>query len=364
MLHSQFRNFRYAPCQGAFSVDETKPLFLNIWRQMVRVRHFEQELMKRYVPPHLTRCPIHYCVGQEAVPASVGAVRSSDDYLFCNHRNHGYYLSWLNEGETLLQELMGKDLAPNGGRAGSQEISNHEANFYSGAIVATGIGIATGTAFGIQLAADSDSIVFCCFGDGAADAGIFWEAVNMIALRQLPVLLICENNGYATFSPQQKRQARGIAERIKSFGIDTFETNSDAVMMTIKESALHVREKRAPLFIEHLTYRHCGHVGAHNDDINEYRDVKERFVWGLNDDLDVITNLMRTLELISPQDISDAAKDDAEHFSQMWDRVAALPDSEPLRYPDVTAAKTVKKQIAINDEQSESLYRHVVLNPY
>ena len=255
---------RRSTIQKLKDTPDARELNLRLWQHMQYMRNWECALKEHYQPPHLTRCPIHYAIGQELLPAVIQEVKREGDYLFCHHRNHNFWLAWTERPDMLLAELMGKEDAPNKGRAGSQEISLPAMRFHSGAILSTMIGVAVGTAWSIKLNG-GDERVYCAFGDGAADEGIFWEAMNFIALKNLPITLLCENNGYATFSPQGKRQAKGISGRVNAFGVDGFCGNGvhGAGMGTeIIEGLGDYRKDSRPCFVEHFTYRHCGHVGV------------------------------------------------------------------------------------------------------
>jgi len=363
------------------------------WSQMKWIRYFEAELMRRYEPPHLTRCPIHYCIGQEMAPAYVGEVKEDGDWLFTHHRNHGYWLSWVRDGkatsgELLLRELMGKQTGVNSGRVGSQEISAPFARFYSGAILATMIGIATGTALSYKLEEEIAQgwdvseyqdpntipdlpadlpVIFCAFGDGAADEGIFWEAMNLIALRELPIVLICENNGYATFSAQGRRQARSISDRVQAFGIRaalTVGSPPGAFGTILRQAVDMVRTTRKPIYIEHITYRHCGHVGAHNDDVNEYRPTMERQTWAKNDDLKLLEVGLKELKAVDYVMTAEIERKNTEAFSTAWDAAAEANTAEPIDYTTETTSKKSLIELPLEERYTPEEYREAFLNPY
>lgn len=337
------------------------------WEQMKWIRFFEEELMRRYEPPHLTRCPIHYCIGQEMAPAYVGEVKAPGDWLFTHHRNHGYWLSWVGCNELLLAELMGKQSGVNNGRVGSQEISAPFANFYSGAILSTMIAIATGTALSYKLEGDSTEVVFCAFGDGAADEGIFWEAMNFIALKKLPMVLICENNNYATFSPQGKRQAVSISNRVRAFGIKTLATTGvvpGSFGILVKQAVDNIRQAREPVFIEHHTYRHCGHVGAHDDDVNEYRSEEERKAWKDKDDLKLLEIGLERLGVIDCDETGYLDKEYLDRFSAAWDSAASAESAKPIDYSTETTSKRSLIDLPFEEQYTPEQWREAFLNPY
>src|SRR5262249_38452062 len=152
-------------------------LLRRLYRFMLRLRRCEEALVAAYRPRNEIRCPVHFCLGQEAVSAALSTLLQPPDYLLCHHRSHGYYLAKGGSLRSLFAELFGRETGANGGVAGSQEISLAESNFYSGAIVGGALGIAVGAALAQQIK-NTDAIVCAGFGEGASDEGIFWEAVN------------------------------------------------------------------------------------------------------------------------------------------------------------------------------------------
>src|SRR2546428_12118703 len=115
-----------------------------ILRFMLRLRRCEEALAREYHPADEMRCPVHFCIGQEAVPAALSALLRKDDYLFCHHRSHGYYLSKGAPMDALFAELYGKQTGANGGLAGSQDKSFPSRKFFSGAILPGGTPISLG----------------------------------------------------------------------------------------------------------------------------------------------------------------------------------------------------------------------------
>src|SRR5215212_10080859 len=159
---------------------------------MMRLRLCEEALAAEYHPADEMRCPVHFCVGQEAVPAALSLLLRDDDYLYCHHRSHGYYLAKHAPMPALFAELYGKATGANAGLAGSQDISFASRRFFSGAILAGATAVATGTALALQQQG-GDQVAVAGFGESATDEGIFWESVNYAALARLPMVFVCEN---------------------------------------------------------------------------------------------------------------------------------------------------------------------------
>jgi len=257
-------------------------LVQDLHRFMLHLRRVEEAIIAEYHPADEIRCPVHFCVGQEAVPAALSMLLTPSDYMFSHHRSHGYYLAKKAPLRALMAEIYGRETGANGGRAGSQDISMSSVNFYSGAILAGSVSIAAGSGLGIQLRGE-DSVAVAGFGEGASDEGIFWEALNYAALRKLPVVFICENNAYATYSPSSKRQATAsISDKVAAFGVESdaiFGNDVTDVYSKIDKAIKKARAGGGPHFIETFTYRWNGHVGPEDDDYLEYRPMAELDFW-------------------------------------------------------------------------------------
>lgn len=274
-----------------------------LYQFMVRLRRCEEALMEEYHPADEMRCPVHFCVGQEAVPSALSLLIEPDDYLFSHHRTHGYYLAKGAPMNALFAEMYGRDTGANGGIAGSQDISMPNVRFYSGAIVSGAVAISAGAGLGLQLQG-RPNVAVAGFGEGAAEEGIFWEAMNYAVLRKLPVLFICENNRYATHSEQVKRQpADNLSDRVKALGVKSraiFGNDVIAVHTALAEAIAHVRGGHGPFFVEAYTYRWHGHVGPEDEDHLGYRPQSELEFWKTNCPIELLEEQMTAYEQLTP----------------------------------------------------------------
>ena len=255
---------------------------LALYCQMKRLRMIEKALFNEYHPADEMRCPIHFCIGQEAIPAALSQVVQSADHIFSHHRSHGYFFAKGSPMRELFAEIYGKATGASGGRAGSQDISHIETNFYSGAILAGALSIAVGTAFGFKHQNNPQIAISGC-GEGATDEGAFWEAVNYAGRMKLPLLIVIENNRYATFSDQLKRQANdNICERVRPFGMRATKIfGNDAVLawQTLSNEIARIRNGDGPALVEAYTFRLNSHVGPEDDSFNLYRGREEMKFW-------------------------------------------------------------------------------------
>jgi len=293
------------PYKGVRIHDGEEAIARSLHRFMLRLRLCEEALAREYHPADEMRCPVHFCVGQEAVPAALSLLLRKDDYLFCHHRSHGYYLAKDAPMDALFAELYGKSTGANGGLAGSQDISCPAKNFYSGAILAGATAISTGAAFGFQFK-KTTQVTVAGFGESATDEGIFWEAVNFAAVAKLPVVFVCENNKYSVFSPQHKRQALdNLSARVATFGMRSTALFGNDVMevhRTLRNEIARARAGEGPAFVEAYTYRWNGHYGPASDDLVGYRDPAEVEAWKRNCPIALLEDAMRANDLLGPGD--------------------------------------------------------------
>jgi pyruvate dehydrogenase E1 component alpha subunit len=252
------------------------------------IRRAEEALIAEYHPADEMRCPIHFCVGQEAAPAALGLTLQADDIIVSHYRSHGYYLAKGAPLSAMVAEFYGKTTGSNGGVAGSMELAHHDSKFYSGAIVGGPASLAVGSAFA-QKYLGSRSITVAVFGDGAMDEGVGYESVNLAVLQRLPVLFLCENNGYAAHTPLANRtRAPSITGRVAALGIEAASVaDRDPVLLheRIASAVASIRRDPRPFFLEVETYRFCGHVGPENDDVMAYRPPEEIENWMATDPL-------------------------------------------------------------------------------
>jgi pyruvate dehydrogenase E1 component alpha subunit len=280
-------------------------LVQRLYRAMLRLRRCEEALIREYHPADEIRCPVHFCVGQEAVSASLSLFLRPVDYLFSHHRSHGYYLGKGAPLRALIAELYGRATGASGGKAGSQDISFPEGHFYSGAILCGAVAIGVGAAFAEKMRG-SDRVVVTGFGEAATDEGTFWEAVNYAALRKLPLVFVCENNRYSTYSPQTNRHAAdNIHDRVSAFGVRSralFGNDVLQVYRTLESAIADARANRGPTFIEAYTYRWNGHVGPENDDQIGYRSGEEISFWKARCPIRLLEEAMHSAGLLDPQE--------------------------------------------------------------
>ncbi len=247
---------------------------LALYRSMLRIRLIEEALANRYAEQEM-RCPMHLCIGQEAIAAGVCAFLKDTDIVFSNHRAHGHYLAKGGDLPAMLAEIYGRSTGCCGGRGGSMHLIDQSVGFLgSTPIVGGTIPLAVGSAWASSLSGDHQvTVVF--FGDGCFEEGVLHESLNFAALHQLPIVFVCENNGFSVYTELSERQPqRPIHGIAAAHGLSAQSGNGNDIdsVLSIAGTAIdHARHGRGPQFIELHTYRWREHCGPNFDDHLGYR---------------------------------------------------------------------------------------------
>ena len=260
---------------------------VSLYKMSRLIRRTEEILLEEYVQKQEMRCPVHFCVGQEAGPAALSLLIHPQDFIVSHYRSHGYYLAKGAPLDAMIAEFYGKASGANGGLAGSMELAHHESHFYSGAIVGGPLGIAMGIGFAL-LYKSENAIAVSVIGDGSLDEGVSYEALNLAALHKVPLLVLCENNLYAAHTPAAKRTlSRSLTERVRPFGLRTATLSGIDICRLYTNLRASIHELRAgesgPIFVEIETYRYCAHVGGESDEWLDYRPAEEIAAWRARD---------------------------------------------------------------------------------
>lgn len=257
-------------------------LQLRLYSIMKRIRLFEEKIVELY-PEQEMKCPVHLCIGQEAIAAGICINLKKSDYVFSNHRGHGHALAKGAEMPPLMAEFYGKASGCSKGKGGSMHIVDAESGLLgTSAIVGGGIPMAVGAALASKIKGDG-RITAVFFGDGAFEEGAFYESFNFASLKRLPVIFVCENNFYATNSHQRARQfsckISSAASAFDAPGACIDGNDALAVYEAGKEAAQRARSGGGPTLIEATTYRWKGHVGPETDHEKGCRPKDELMEW-------------------------------------------------------------------------------------
>jgi TPP-dependent pyruvate/acetoin dehydrogenase alpha subunit len=263
-------------------------LLERLYRSLYRIRRTEQEIARVY-PSDKVKSPVHLSLGQEAVAVGVCAALRPTDVVFATYRGHAAYLAKGGNLEAMIAELYGKADGCAGGKAGSMHLIDTAAGMMgTSAIVATTIPQSVGYALAAKMRGH-DTVVASFFGDGAMDEGVFHESINFAALKKLPVLFVCENNGYAIFSRVKDRVPDdNFCERVASYRVPARRISDggvDALYAATLDAVDAIRSGAGPQFIEVMTMRWAEHVGPGEDALLDDIGRAELAVWQARDEV-------------------------------------------------------------------------------
>ena len=323
-------NVTFGPPEG-YAAGVTRELVLDLHRRMVRIRMFEESAGKLVESGDMPGF-LHLYVGQEAVAAGVMSVLDDVDQITSTHRGHGHAIAKGAEFRPMFAELYGKTTGYCKGRGGSMHIVDMNRGMLgANAIVGGGIPIAIGAAFAAQYRGDG-SVAASFFGDGATNIGAFHESVNMAAVWDLPVLFICENNGYAEFTAQGNHmRLDDIAERANSYGIPGVVVDGmDALAVRAVAKVAVERAKRGegPTLIEAKTYRYFDHQGIKGMRI-PYRDPAEVEAWKERDAIRLLEVIGTERGLATPEDFAAILAQTETDIADAIEFARSSPDPDP-----------------------------------
>ena len=253
---------------------------IRLYHQMVAIRLFEErvnDLYTRALMPGLA----HLYIGEEAIAVGVCEALKNNDYITSTHRGHGHCLAKGASPDLMFAELLGKEAGYCKGKGGSMHIADPATgNLGANAIVGGSAGIATGAAFASKYL-KTGQVAVCFFGEGALGQGLLYEELNLAQLWQLPVIFVCENNGYNEYTHFSESTAGDVAKRAEAFGMATETGDGQNVRETYTIAQKYIERARSgggPAFLQFKTYRYHGH---HVGDIARayYRPKAEEQEW-------------------------------------------------------------------------------------
>jgi pyruvate dehydrogenase E1 component alpha subunit len=261
--------------------------------RMLRIRMFDEHASR--VRSNSIRGALHNSTGQEGEIVGACMALRQDDYMTGTHRSHGHPIGKGVGLAPLMAELFGKKTGVCRGKGGSMHLADFSAgSLGESAIVGASMPAATGAALSARLRG-TDQVCLCFFGDGAANCGPFHESLNLAAIWKLPVIFLCENNGYGICSAQAETTAvADIATRAGSYGIPGVIVDGQdvlAVYGAVSTAVARAREGEGPTLVEAKTYRYCDH--QEDFKFPQYRSNEEIVSWRAKDPIEVFAALLR-----------------------------------------------------------------------
>ena len=314
-------------------MEPTNEQLVEMYRRMVRIRYFEENVVEMVASGEIPGAA-HTSIGQEGEIVGACMALRSDDYMVGNHRSHGHPIGKGAQLKGLMAELLGKRTGVNRGKSGSM----HLADFSIGSvgetsILGSGIPVAAGAALGAKMQG-TDRVCLCFFGDGASNEGAVHEGLNLAAVWKLPVIYLCENNGYAVTVPAEKTvSVRDIAERAKAYdipGVTVDGQDAIAVYEVVSEAVKRARAGEGPSLVEAKTYRYRHHAEGPLFDSLQYRADEELMRWKGRDPLEILRTRLLDNGLMTQDEaehIEHNAKEDVQ-TAIAFARESAYPDPE------------------------------------
>ena len=323
---SSSADVRIEPDDELHSDPATAEELLPLYRQMLAIRRMEEAAAKAYSQGGKIGGFLHLIIGQEAVCTGAIAATEADDYIVATYRDHGHAYVRGVTSRAILAELYGKKTGVVKGLGGSMHIFHKETNFLGGyGIVGGHVPIAVGAAFKAKYK-DERRVALCFFGEGSATIGGFAEGLALAALWKLPVVFICENNGYSMGTPLYRTLAvEDVSMRALAHGMARDRFDGDDVIKVKRRVATAIaraRETWEPTLVEVRTYRFRGHSMS---DPGLYRTREEVNEWKRRDPVAIARRRLETLDV----EESVIKEIDKEVKEEIADAVRFAEDSPP-----------------------------------
>lgn len=300
--------------------------------QLTYIRSVELIIAERY-KEQIFRCPVHLSIGQEAISVGVCKLLVSKDKVIAGHRAHAAYLAKGGSLTKFFLELLGNPKGCCGGKGGSMHIFDKSVNYFlSVPIVGSSLPIASGLAY----AEKNKNIVVCFIGDAVLETGSFYETLNFISLKKLPLLIVIEDNELSTNTNKDSRRSKNfdISKIADGFGIKFFHNIGDDVVKVTQTTsqALDYVRSNEPAIVEFSTFRRYEHCGPDIDDNLNYRSSKviesysqrdpvtisyNYMVKELNVDKNLLDKLIHEIDLYVRTVLNDCIKDTIDYKNKI-----------------------------------------------
>jgi len=308
---------------------------IGLLRRMWLIRAFEEKVSALYAERQIVGL-LHLGIGQEAVAVGALSLLGDDDYVYGGHRSHGHAIAKGADINKLMAEIAGRATGYCGGKGGSMHIVARECGFITATGVVGGtIPLALGAAFAAK-ERKKGQIAAVFFGDGAGQSGPFHESLNIASLWQLPVIFICENNGYAEFTPLSAHtRIERLAQHAKTYGIpaETVDGNDlFAVRAAMTKAVAKCRAGKGPIFVECLTQRMRGH---YEGDPAKYRELSQLEDWQKKDPIARVVRALKSQKALTDRELA-AIESEAQALAE---KAAEFSLSSPWPASDQVASQ-------------------------
>jgi len=300
---------------------------LGLYRRMLLIRRFEELVQSLFLRGEVYGTT-HLCSGQEAVSVGFASAFGEDDRVACTYRGHGHLLARGLPPEALLGELLGRSTGVNGGRAGSMNMIDLDRGVIGCfGIVGGSIAAATGAALALK---GTGGIATAFFGDGATNQAYFFECLNFAKVLELPVLFVCENNGYGEYTAMEQVTAGTILGRAEAMEIPSSAVDGMDVwaVRTAAQAAVDRVRSGGPAFVEARTYRFVGHSRS---DPGKYRPPGELDEWRERDPL-LVAERRLSGDGVPPDRLQEVAASVERELQEVEAAALAAPFPSPAAF--------------------------------
>jgi len=314
-------------------------LSLELYKKLFLIRTAEEKIIKYYHEDDM-KTPMRMSMGEEAIVTGVCHALSDEDQVLGTYRSHALFLAKTQKCDNFFAELYGKANGTANGKSGSMHLSDPEKGLLvSSAIVASTISTAVGAALANKMK-KNNKITVVFFGDGAVDAGVFWESLNFACLEELPIIFVLENNDLAVHTSCDKRHGYdAINQVVSQYRCDTYlscTTDVEIIYQMTKKAIEKVRMNQKPAFMNLSYYRYLEHVGINRDFHEGYRSEDEFEKWYKMDPIH--TQRVRLLEdaSISEESLNHIETEISSQVEQSVIKAKEAPfSSTEVLYQDV-----------------------------
>ncbi len=325
--------------QAALKLPHTAKELEHYYRQMLFIRHFEEKSNVAFRTGKAGGY-LHVYIGMEALAVGwLNVIRQGYDYVITAYRDHAHALVLGCDPVETMSEIMGRKTGMSKGKGGSMHIYSKEREFYGGWGI---VGGHTALGGGLALAAkyrNEDRVTLCYLGDGAANAGVFFETLNMAGLWQLPIVFIIENNLYAMGTALERHaadpemQKRGIP-----FNMDHERLDSQDLIQVLADATRiveNVRKTSRPVLVEAMTYRFAGH-GAADHERHLYRTKNEEQKYQSRDPIKLLEDYLEKNKVMNREKMEAIEAEEIERAEKVYAEADAAPFPDPAEvYDDV-----------------------------
>ena len=315
-------------------MDVSRDTMVEMHRRMLRIRLFDERaakmLMRGLIPG-----TIHTSIGQEAQVVGACMALRPQDRIAGNHRSHGHPIGKGSALGPLMAELVGKVGGVCKGKGGSMHLADYSVgSLGESGVTGSSIPIATGAGLSAQVLGE-DRVAMSFFGDGAANQGVLYEALNLSVAWKLPVIYLCENNLYALSTPSHTVTGGRISDRAHGFGLPgvLVEDGQDVLKVhaAVSEAVERARSGKGPTLVEVMTYRYREHAEGLRLTV-DYRDAAEKAHWISRDPIQLFR------QALIEKGVMDEAAMTALEAEIAAEIDAAVKFSNASPYPDVKSA--------------------------